>query len=121
MAEDAYRLGQSGIAALLQASRDARLRALQAASDLQNTLVDLERGDGRTAAMMRPSGALLIVAAAGVLAIGGCGQAGPEEIQTETVVPVTVAPATTGAMNHRRSGDAQFDAERLQSLAKQRL
>jgi outer membrane protein, heavy metal efflux system len=49
MAEDAYRLGQSGIAALLQAlqaSRDARLRALQAASDLQNTLVDLERAMG---------------------------------------------------------------------------
>jgi outer membrane protein, heavy metal efflux system len=46
MAEDSYRLGQTGIAALLQAlqaSRDARLRSLQAAADFQNALADLER------------------------------------------------------------------------------
>jgi len=45
MAEDSYRLGQSGIAAYLlalQATRDVRLRAIQAAADLQNALADLE-------------------------------------------------------------------------------
>jgi cobalt-zinc-cadmium efflux system outer membrane protein len=49
MAEDAYRLGQTGIAALLQAlqgARDARLRALQAASEFQTALTDLERAIG---------------------------------------------------------------------------
>jgi cobalt-zinc-cadmium efflux system outer membrane protein len=46
MAEDSYRLGQTGIAALLQAlqaSRDVRLRSLQSASDLQDALGELER------------------------------------------------------------------------------
>ena len=49
MAEDSYRLGQTGIAAFLQAlqaSRDVRLRLLQSASDLQAALVDLERAIG---------------------------------------------------------------------------
>ena len=49
MAEDSYRLGQTGIAALLQAlqaSRDVRLRSLQAASDLQDALGELERAIG---------------------------------------------------------------------------
>jgi outer membrane protein, heavy metal efflux system len=49
MAEDSYRLGQTGIAAFLQAlqaSRDVRLRSLQSASDLQTALVDLERAIG---------------------------------------------------------------------------
>lgn len=49
MAEDSYRLGQTGINAFLQAlqaSRDVRLRSLQAASDLQTALVDLERAIG---------------------------------------------------------------------------
>ena len=49
MAEDSYRLGQTGIAAFLQAlqaSRDLRLRSLQAAADLQAALVDLERAIG---------------------------------------------------------------------------
>jgi cobalt-zinc-cadmium efflux system outer membrane protein len=49
MAEDSYRLGQSGIAALLQAlqaSRDTRLRSLQTASDLQDALGELERAIG---------------------------------------------------------------------------
>ena len=49
MAEDSYRLGQTGIAALLlalQASRDVRLRSLQAASDFQSALADLERATG---------------------------------------------------------------------------
>jgi cobalt-zinc-cadmium efflux system outer membrane protein len=49
MAEDAYRLGQSGITALLQAlqvTRDVRLRALQVASELQGTVTDLERAIG---------------------------------------------------------------------------
>jgi cobalt-zinc-cadmium efflux system outer membrane protein len=49
MAEDSYRLGQTGIAALLQAlqaSRDARLRSLQVAADFQNALADLERAIG---------------------------------------------------------------------------
>jgi len=49
MAEDSYRLGQTGIVALLsalQASRDARLRSLQVAADFQNGLADLERVTG---------------------------------------------------------------------------
>jgi cobalt-zinc-cadmium efflux system outer membrane protein len=49
MAEDSYRLGQSGITALLQslqASRDLRLRSLQAAQDFQNALGELERAIG---------------------------------------------------------------------------
>jgi hypothetical protein len=49
MAEDSYRLGQTGINAFLQAlqaSRDARLRSLQTAADLQTALVDLERAVG---------------------------------------------------------------------------
>jgi cobalt-zinc-cadmium efflux system outer membrane protein len=49
MAEDSYRLGQTGIAAFLQAlqaTRDARLRALQAAEDYQAALADLERAMG---------------------------------------------------------------------------
>lgn len=46
MAEDSYRLGQTGIVALLQAlqaSRDIRLRSLQSASDFQDALGELER------------------------------------------------------------------------------
>jgi outer membrane protein TolC len=49
MAEDSYRLGQTGITAFLQAllaARDARLRSIQAVSDFQNTLADLERAIG---------------------------------------------------------------------------
>jgi outer membrane protein, heavy metal efflux system len=49
MAEDSYRLGQTGIAAFLQAlqsTRDARLRALQTASDFQAALADLEHAIG---------------------------------------------------------------------------
>src|SRR4029453_421592 len=49
MADDAYRLGQTGIAAYLQAvqsSRDVRLRSIQAAADLQNAIADLERAVG---------------------------------------------------------------------------
>jgi cobalt-zinc-cadmium efflux system outer membrane protein len=49
MADDAYRLGQTGIAAYLQAlqaTRDVRLRALQAEADLQLALADLERAMG---------------------------------------------------------------------------
>jgi cobalt-zinc-cadmium efflux system outer membrane protein len=49
MAEDAYRLGRSDIAAFLQAlqaTRDARLRALQAGVDFQNALANLERAVG---------------------------------------------------------------------------
>jgi outer membrane protein TolC len=49
MAEDAYRLGQTNIAAYLQAlqsTRDVRLRALQASADLQSALADLERAIG---------------------------------------------------------------------------
>lgn len=49
MAQDAYQLGQTGIAALLQAlqaTRDARLRAVQAAADFQSALADLERAIG---------------------------------------------------------------------------
>lgn len=49
MAEDAYRLGQTGIAAYLQAlqaTRDARLRSLQAEADLQDALADLEQAIG---------------------------------------------------------------------------
>jgi outer membrane protein, heavy metal efflux system len=46
MAEDAYRLGQTGIGAYLQAvqsTRDVRLRAIQAAADLETARADLER------------------------------------------------------------------------------
>lgn len=49
MAEDSYRLGQTGIAAFLQAlqsARDVRLRALQSGADFQRTLADLERAIG---------------------------------------------------------------------------
>jgi outer membrane protein, heavy metal efflux system len=49
MAEDSYKLGQTGIAAYLQAlqsSRDVRLRSIQAAGDLQTALADLERAIG---------------------------------------------------------------------------
>jgi outer membrane protein, heavy metal efflux system len=48
-AQDAYQLGQTGIAALLQAlqaTRDIRLRALDAASQYQAALADLERAIG---------------------------------------------------------------------------
>jgi cobalt-zinc-cadmium efflux system outer membrane protein len=51
MAEDAYRLGQTGISALLQAlqaTRDARLKSLDAAEQYQNALADLERTMGIT-------------------------------------------------------------------------
>jgi len=49
LADDSYRLGQTGLAAYLQAlegTRDARLRSLQAASDFQAALADLERTMG---------------------------------------------------------------------------
>lgn len=49
MADDAYRLGQTGITAYLQAlqaTRDVRLRALQAEADLVAALADLERAIG---------------------------------------------------------------------------
>ena len=49
MAEDSYRLGQTGIAAFLQAlqsTRDVRLRALQSGADFQRALADLERAIG---------------------------------------------------------------------------
>lgn len=49
MAEDAYRSGQTGLVALLQAfqnARDVRLRALAAASEYQSALTDLEQAIG---------------------------------------------------------------------------
>jgi cobalt-zinc-cadmium efflux system outer membrane protein len=49
LAQDAYRLGQTGIAALLQAlqaSRDVRLRSLDAVSQFQTAVADLERAIG---------------------------------------------------------------------------
>jgi len=49
MADDAYRLGQTGIAAYLQAlqaTREVRLRSLQAEADLLAALADLERAMG---------------------------------------------------------------------------
>lgn len=49
LAQDSYQLGQTGIAALLQAlqaSRDVRLRALEAMAQLQTSLADLERAIG---------------------------------------------------------------------------
>jgi outer membrane protein, heavy metal efflux system len=49
MAEDSYRVGQTNIAALLQAlqtSRTIRLQSLQTAQDFQNALSDLERAIG---------------------------------------------------------------------------
>jgi cobalt-zinc-cadmium efflux system outer membrane protein len=49
VAQDSYQLGQTGIVALLQAlqsSRDVRLRSLDAASQFQNSLADLERAIG---------------------------------------------------------------------------
>lgn len=49
LAQESYQLGQTGIAALLQAlqaSRDVRLRSLDAASLFQSALADLERAIG---------------------------------------------------------------------------
>jgi cobalt-zinc-cadmium efflux system outer membrane protein len=49
MADDAYRLGQTGIAAYLQAlqaTRDVRLRFLQSEADLETALADLEQAIG---------------------------------------------------------------------------
>ena len=49
LAQDSYELGQTGIAALLQAlqaSRDLRLRALEAGSQFEAALADLERSIG---------------------------------------------------------------------------
>jgi cobalt-zinc-cadmium efflux system outer membrane protein len=49
MADDAYRLGQTNLAAYLlalQSTRDVRLRALQAAADLETALADLEQAIG---------------------------------------------------------------------------
>ena len=49
LAQDSYQLGQTGIAALLQAlqaSRDVRLRSLEAVSQFQSALADLERAIG---------------------------------------------------------------------------
>lgn len=49
LAQDSYRLGQTGISALLQAlqaSRDVRLRALDTMAQLQTALADLERAMG---------------------------------------------------------------------------
>ena len=49
LAQDAYQLGQTGIAALLQAlqaTRDVRLRSLDAVSQLQTARADLERAIG---------------------------------------------------------------------------
>jgi cobalt-zinc-cadmium efflux system outer membrane protein len=49
LAQDAYQLGQTGIAALLQslqATRDVRLRSLDAVDQFQNALSDLERAIG---------------------------------------------------------------------------
>ena len=49
MADDAYRLGQTGIAAYLQAlqaTRDTRLKSLQAEADLHAALADLEEAMG---------------------------------------------------------------------------
>lgn len=49
MAHDSYRLGQTGIAALLQAlqaARDVRLRSLETAAAFESALADLERAAG---------------------------------------------------------------------------
>ncbi|HSS77465.1 MAG TPA: TolC family protein [Thermoanaerobaculia bacterium] len=49
MAEDSYRSGQTGLAALLQSLQsvhDLRLQAVQAGTDFQNALADLERAIG---------------------------------------------------------------------------
>ncbi len=49
MAEDSYRSGQTGLPALLQAlqaTRDLRLRAIQAGADYQNAVADLENAVG---------------------------------------------------------------------------
>lgn len=49
MAEDAYRLGQTGLAAFLQAlqaTRDVRLRSIDAASAFQTAFADLEHAAG---------------------------------------------------------------------------
>jgi cobalt-zinc-cadmium efflux system outer membrane protein len=49
MADDSYRLGQTGLAAYLlalQSTRDARLNALQAAADFQDAVAELEHAMG---------------------------------------------------------------------------
>ena len=58
MAEDSYRLGQTGIAAYLQAlqsTRDVRLRAIESAAALQSALADLERAIGAPPATPSPT------------------------------------------------------------------
>jgi cobalt-zinc-cadmium efflux system outer membrane protein len=57
MAEDSYRLGQTNIAAYLQAlqsTRDVRLRAIQSAADLQNALAELEKSIGAPSGSATP-------------------------------------------------------------------
>ena len=49
LAEDSYRSGQTGLVALLQSLQsvhDLRLQAVQAGTDYQNALADLERAIG---------------------------------------------------------------------------
>ena len=49
LAQDSYQLGQTDLAALLQAlqaSRDVRLRSLDAIAEFQTALADLERAVG---------------------------------------------------------------------------
>ena len=60
MADDAYRAGQTNIAAYLQAlqgTRDIRLKALQAAADLQAALGELDRAIGGPVALSNATGA----------------------------------------------------------------
>ena len=76
MAEDSYRLGQTGIAALLQAlqaSRDMRLRSLQTASDFQNALSELERAIGAPHPMIVYPIDMRVVAACVCIVARGCG------------------------------------------------
>jgi outer membrane protein TolC len=58
MADDAYRLGQTNLAAYLQAlqsTRDVRLRSLEAAAALETALADLEQAMGAPLESTAPS------------------------------------------------------------------
>ena len=100
MAEDSYRLGQTGIAAFLQAlqaTRDVRLRALQAAADFQRALAT---SNARSARRFNDDHHQPFRASSPSLSRPWrpAAAAGPEEVETAAVVPVTVEAAAAGTL-----------------------
>ena len=99
LADDAYRLGRTGIGAYLQAlqaTRDARLRALQVTGDFHTALADLGTSHGNTSPMTRSAGVSILVLV--VAAVTACGSTAPEEVETETVVPVVTRVVEVGTI-----------------------